>query len=164
MIVRIISWADWRILMILWRSTDLRTNETLRRMAGNESDLENPDGFGLENFTYKNMIVAETIFSYLEAPDFTGLTVCLASKRSTISDLGTLKRCIAVHKPHYPTFCTVCSNMSCTYVKLQMYIISMHDVWLHNYWENLTNLLFVLFEFRVVCHLTVMEFEMRRYS
>ncbi len=44
-------------------------------MAGNESELEDPDGYGLENFTYKNRIIAETMFGHLEATNFTGLTV-----------------------------------------------------------------------------------------
>ncbi len=44
-------------------------------MAGIEAELEDPDGFGLENFTYKNGIIAETMFRHLEATDFVGLTV-----------------------------------------------------------------------------------------
>ncbi len=54
---------------------DLLFNDTLRRMAGIEAELEDPDGFGLENFTYKNRIIAETIFRHLEKTSFTGLTV-----------------------------------------------------------------------------------------
>ncbi len=54
---------------------DLLTNGTLRRMAGIEAELEDPDGFGLENFTYKNRIIAETIFRHLEETNFVGLSV-----------------------------------------------------------------------------------------
>ncbi len=50
-------------------------NDTLRREAGIEAELEDPDGFGLENFTYKNRIIAETMFRHLEETNFTGLTV-----------------------------------------------------------------------------------------
>ncbi len=60
-------------------NADLLTNETLRKMAGIEAELEDPDGFGLENFTYKNRIIAETMFGHLEGTRFTGLTVRLFS-------------------------------------------------------------------------------------
>ena len=58
---------------------DLLDNDTLRRLAGEEAELSDPDQFDLANFTYKNRVIAETMFRHLEETNFTGLTVCTYS-------------------------------------------------------------------------------------
>lgn len=55
---------------------DILTNDTLRSIAGREAGLEDPDDFGLEDFTYENRIIAEMIFKHMEETNFVGLTVC----------------------------------------------------------------------------------------
>ena len=53
---------------------DLRNNDALRMQAASEAGLEGDD-FGMENFTYANRAIVNTIFGHLEATDFNGLVV-----------------------------------------------------------------------------------------
>ena len=58
---------------------DLQDNATLRMQAANEAGLENDD-FGIENFTYANHAIVNTVFGHLEDTDFNGLVVSVYLK------------------------------------------------------------------------------------
>ena len=53
---------------------DLQDNATLRMQAASEAGLESDD-FGMENFTYANRAIVNTVFGHLEDTDFNGLVV-----------------------------------------------------------------------------------------
>ncbi len=57
-------------------------------IAGTEAELEDVNEFGLENFTYMNRIIAETMFQHLEVTNFTGLTVCCVLHSLVVYDLS----------------------------------------------------------------------------
>ena len=47
--------------------------------AAEEQGIPNDDNFGLENFTYINNIIAETMFRHLKGTNFIGITVSLSN-------------------------------------------------------------------------------------
>ena len=53
---------------------DLQDNATLKMQAASEAGLENDD-FVIENFTYTNRAIVNTVFGHLEDTNFTGLVV-----------------------------------------------------------------------------------------
>ncbi len=54
---------------------DLKTDPVLNEKAANASYLPYGETFAMENFTYSNNIVAETMFKNMEENDFQGITV-----------------------------------------------------------------------------------------
>ncbi len=59
---------------------DLQSDEDLRVAARKEAEIDNSTtDFGLEDFTYRNNIIAETMFGHLNRTNFTGITVSCCS-------------------------------------------------------------------------------------
>ncbi len=54
---------------------DLKNDPILNEKAANASGLPYGELFGMEDFTYSNNIVAETMFRHLEDTAFTGVSV-----------------------------------------------------------------------------------------
>ena len=54
---------------------DLKSNDTLSRLAWEAEGISNTQPFRLENFTYDNDIIMNTMFGNLQQSDFTGITV-----------------------------------------------------------------------------------------
>ena len=56
-------------------SSELKENDFLNERAGNASGIPLDEEFRMENFTYNNNVVAEVMFSHLNATNFIGITV-----------------------------------------------------------------------------------------
>ena len=73
-------------------STEFESNITLSNMAHMAENMTEQDKpFRLENFSYKNDIVVETMFKHLENTDFVGVSVRNKS-------LYTFRPTFAIHK------------------------------------------------------------------
>ena len=54
---------------------DLESNATLNRLAWEAQAVSTSEPFRLENFTYSNDVVRNTIFGHLEQTNFRGVSV-----------------------------------------------------------------------------------------
>ncbi len=64
--------------------SDLRSNVSLNTEAARSSGLADGQTFSIENFTYSNVVVAETMFKHFQETNFRGITVSCLSWRNMI--------------------------------------------------------------------------------
>ena len=55
--------------------SDLESNDTLSRLAWEAQGISSSETFRLENFTYNNDVIMNTVFGHMAQTNFRGVTV-----------------------------------------------------------------------------------------
>ena len=72
------------MMKIIFHFSDFKTNITLSNMAHEAGRMLNRnETFRMENFTYQNNVVMETMFKHLEETDFLGVSVSVGSREGS---------------------------------------------------------------------------------